>query len=143
MLNLLIAVMGDTFTEIKENEKAAAMFEQAETIVEYERLLIFIGVWDPQDKNKFPRYMVFAEEAETEHEETAESMMHQHVIASSDAISKRVDALEKDTKRMLAAHITAVETKLTEQHEETKAMLGALMSRLGEHGGVVIADVAP
>ena len=119
MLNLLIAVMGDSFEKVKADEAPHAMFEQSETIVEYERLLIALRLWDPKDKDRFPRYMIIAEEAETKGAaETADGItgrVRKHLDASADTASKRVDALEEEIKR---------------QHEETKSMLAALMSRL-------------
>ena len=156
MLNLLIAVMGDSFDNVKADEVPAAMFEQAETIVEYERLLIALGVWNPRDKDRFPRYMIIAEEAETQSEETADGItgrMRKHLDASADTVSKRVDALEQEMKRqreeMKQQHEETQQQREEEvelqreemkrqheemkrQHEETTRLLDALMSRLGE-----------
>jgi len=33
-----------------------------QTIAEYERLLVGLGVWKPTDAKKFPRYMAIAQE---------------------------------------------------------------------------------
>ena len=125
MLNLLIAVMGESFDNVKADEVPHAMFEQAETIVEYERFLIhkwfgLFSIWDPCDKDKFPRYMVIAEEAETQSEETADGItgrMRKHLDASTDTVSKRVDALEEEIKRQ--------HEESKRQHEETKRLLAA------------------
>ena len=81
-LNLLIAVMGDSFEKVKADEAPVAMFEQAQVtaistlplpqltsdahaqrIVEYERLLIGFRCWSEKDSEKFPRFMLIAEEA--------------------------------------------------------------------------------
>ena len=69
--------------------------------------------------------MVIAEEAYTEYEDTAEGVTGKHLAASTDALGKRVDALQDQMKQ---------------QHDETKQLLAALMSRLGERDGVVVAD---
>jgi hypothetical protein len=143
MLNLLIAVMGDSFEKVKADEAPHAMFEQAETIVEYERLLThkwfqWFNIWDPQDKDKFPRYMVIAEEAETEGEEVADGItgrMRKHLAASADTVGKRVDA-STDT---VGKRVDALEEEMKRQHEETKQqmeetqrLLTALISQRGE-----------
>ena len=148
MLNLLIAVMGDSFDSVKADEVAAAMFEQAGKIVEYERLLVALGLWDPQDKDKFPRYMVIAEEVETQSEDVGDGItgrVRKHLAASSDTMSKRVDALEAEMKRQhrqdkqqLQRHQEELKRQHEEsqrQHEETTRLLGALMSQLGEKCG--------
>jgi gas vesicle protein len=118
MLNLLIAVMGEGFEKVKVDETPHAMLEQAMTIVEYERLLThkWLSIWDPQNKDKFPRYMVIAEERETQGEETADGI--------TGRMRKRVDALEKEIKRQ--------HEEMKRQHEETQRLLGALMSQRSE-----------
>ena len=124
MLNLLIAVMGDSFEKVKADEAPHAMFEQADTIVEYERLLTYrwfrsFSIWDPQDEKKFPRYIVIAEEAETQGEEAADGItgrMRKHLNASTDTLKEEMkrqnEALEEEMKRQHN------ETK--QQHEEDK-----------------------
>eukprot|EP01046_Picozoa_sp_COSAG06_P109824 COSAG06_NODE_56321_length_285_cov_0.838710_1_plen_37_part_10 len=37
--------MGESFEKVKVDEAPHAMFEQAETIVEYERLLVALRLW--------------------------------------------------------------------------------------------------
>ena len=113
MLNLLIAVMGDSFEKVKVDEAPHAMFEQAETIVEYERLLIALGLWDSNDKDKFPRYMIIAEEVETQQgEETADGI--------TGRMRKRVDALENEMKRQHEETKQQHKDDVKRQHEETK-----------------------
>jgi len=124
MLNLLIAVMGDSFEKVKADEAPHAMFEQADTIVEYERLLTYrwfrsFSIWDPQDEKKFPRYIVIAEEAETQGDEAADGItgrMRKHLNASTDTLKEEMkrqnEALEEEMKRQHN------ETK--QQHEEDK-----------------------
>ena len=124
MLNLLIAVMGDSFEKVKADEAPHAMFEQADTIVEYERLLTYrwfrsFSIWDPQDEKKFPRYIVIAEEAETQGEEAADGItgrMRKHLNVSTDTVGKRVDA-SADTVRK---RVDALEEEMKRQHNETK-----------------------
>jgi len=134
MLNLLIAVMGDSFDNVKADEVLHAMFEQAEKILEYERLLITLRLWDPTNRDRFPRYMVIAEEVVTQGEESGDGTtgrMRQHLDMSTDTVSKRVDRLEEEMKRQHEeTRQQHEETK--QQHEETKRLLDALMSRLGE-----------
>ena len=95
----------------------------------YEKLLVHLGFWEPENGDKFPRYMVTAEEVETEREDTA-GMIGQRV----DALHEAVDT--NNTK------VAAVETRLTELHEEMKQLLAAVMTRLGERDGVVVAGAA-
>ena len=136
MLNLLIAVMGDSFDKVKAGETAAAMLSQAQTIVEYECLLTRFGIWKAGDTDRFPRYMVIAEEEETEEADTGEGFMgrmRKHLAASADMAGKRVDSLHDEMKQQheaVDAKVAAVESKLTEQHEETKKLLAEVMSRL-------------
>ena len=86
----MIAVMGHSFEVVKAIENSVAMWHQAQvrahlnisqervtksvttlrrdcaqTIVEYERLLVGLGVWKPTDPKKFPRYMEIAQEVRT------------------------------------------------------------------------------
>ncbi len=145
MLNLLIAVMGDSFDNVKADEVPAAMFAQAREIVEYEGLLVALGLWDSQDKDKFPRYLVVAEEVETRREDAADGItgrVRKHLAASTDTVSKRVDALEeeikrqhKEVKQQQQQHQEEMKRhhqKSKQQHEETTRLLGDLLSRLGE-----------
>jgi hypothetical protein len=65
--------------------------------VEYERLLIGLGWWDPwdeKDKKKFPRYMVIAQEAKDDVLSLADGMtgrMRKHLAASADEVTAHVD----------------------------------------------------
>jgi hypothetical protein len=120
MLNLLIAVMGDSFEKVKADEAPHAMFEQADTIVEYERLLTYrwfrsFSIWDPQDEKKFPRYIVIAEEAETQGEEAADGItgrMRKHLNASTDTLKEEMKRQQEETKRQ--------HEEMKQQHKETK-----------------------
>ena len=64
MLNLLIAVMGDSFERVKEREASAARHEQAAFIVAREKLFVGLGLWKRDDDRHFPCYMVIAQEVE-------------------------------------------------------------------------------
>jgi hypothetical protein len=55
MLNLLIAVMGDSFGRVKQREACAARHEQAGMIVAKEKLLIGLNLWNPTNDMLFPR----------------------------------------------------------------------------------------
>jgi hypothetical protein len=55
MLNLLIAVMGDSFERVKEREDSAARHEQARVISAREKFLVGWGLWKKFDRWHFPR----------------------------------------------------------------------------------------
>lgn len=131
MLNLLIAVMGDSFEKVKADEAPHAMFEQADTIVEYERLLTYrwfrsFSIWNPQDEKKFPRYIVIAEEAETQGEEAADGItgrMRKHLNVSTDTLKEEMkrqnEALEEEMKRQ-HNETKQQHEEMKQQHKETK-----------------------
>ena len=114
--------MGESFEKVKVDEAPHAMFEQAKTIVEYERLLIALGLWDPNDEDKFPRYMIIAEEVETQQ---GEEMAADGITGR---MRKRVDALENEMKRQHEE----TQNEMKRQHEETQRLLTALISQRGE-----------
>ena len=67
--------------------------------MEYERLLIGFGFWDEDNNNRFPRFMMVAEEAEREDEAledvSAGDVSGKHLAASAQRVTFRIDALEE------------------------------------------------
>ena len=62
--------------------------------MEYEKLLIGFGWWDGGDEEKFPRFLLVAEEAEGEDEIVADGVsgrMRKHLEASAQRVTKHVD----------------------------------------------------
>ena len=83
----------------------------AQRIVEYERLLIGFGFWSEKDSDKFPRFMMIAEEAKGKVDTVADGVsgrVRKHLTSSTQEVTShmddRIDALEKkmgamDSKR--------------------------------------------
>ena len=83
----------------------------AQRIVEYERLLIGLGCWSEKDSDKFPRFMMIAEEAKGKVDTVADGVsgrVRKHLASSTQKVTThvdgRIDALEKQ--------MGAVESKL-------------------------------
>ena len=123
-----------------------------QTIVEYEKLLIGLGWWDPdggsgwwkrgeKDKKKFPRYMVIAQEAKGEVLSVADGVtgrIRKHLTASADGVTahvdgkidNRIDALD-DKIDALDDKIDASTLKSELQIDELKNELLAAIAALG------------
>ena len=63
--------------------------------MEYERLLIGFGFWSEKDSEKFPRYMLIAEEAKGEVDTVADGVsgrVRKHLATSIDTLEKKMDS---------------------------------------------------
>ena len=84
----------------------------AQRIVEYERLLIGFGFWSEKDSDKFPRFMLIAEEAKGKADTVA------------DGVSGRV-------RKHLATSTQKVTTHVDERIDTLEEKMGAMDSKLG------------
>ena len=87
-------------------------------IVEYERLLIGCGCWNDEDSEKFPRFMLIAEEAKGKAGTVADGVsgrVRKHLAASTQKVTThvddRIDALEKKMGAM-DSKLDAISAKL-------------------------------
>ena len=97
------------------------MYSYAQRIVEYERLLIGLGCWSEKDSDKFPRYMLIAEEAmgaKGKVDMVADGVsgrVRKHLATSTQEVTThmdgRIDALEKKMGAM-DSKLDAISAKL-------------------------------
>ena len=97
----------------------------AQRIVEYERLLIGLGCWSEKDSDKFPRFMMIAEEAKgakgkvdmvadgvsgrvRKHLASSTQKVTTHVDGIIDALEKQMGAMESKLDAMPAKLLEAV-----------------------------------
>ena len=94
------------------------MIAHAQRIVEYERLLIGLGCWSEKDSDKFPRFMMIAEEAKGNVDMVADGVsgrVRKHLATSTQKVTThmddRTDALEKKMGAM-DSKLDAISAKL-------------------------------
>ena len=92
----------------------------AQRIVEYERLLIGLGCWSEKDSDKFPRFMMIAEEAKGKVDTVADGVsgrVRKHLATSTPEVTThmddRIDALEQKVGA-IDSKLDALSTKLLE-----------------------------
>ena len=86
--------------------------------MEYERLLIGLGCWSEKDSDKFPRFMMIAEEAKGKVDMVADGVsgrVRKHLASSTQEVTThmddRIDALEKQMGAM-DSKLDAISAKL-------------------------------
>jgi hypothetical protein len=109
-------------------------------VVEWEGLLVGLGVWDENDPQKFPRYMLIAEEAvhrksvssrEDAQLPNAASMGHEPVAAQQVTAPEQqlpVGATQHAGARTdeLEAMQKSLETKMDEKFQQMMELMGSL-----------------
>ena len=77
--------------------------------MEYERLLIGLGCWSEKDSDKFPRFMMIAEEAKGKVDMVADGVsgrVRKHLATSAQKVTthvdERIDTLEKKLLEAIA-----------------------------------------
>ena len=106
--------------------------------MEYERLLIGFGFWDEDDNNKFPRFMMVAEEAEGEEaleDVSAGDVSGKHLAASAQRVTFRIDALEEKMQLASSQKVTHADDRIDALEKKVGAMdskLDALSTKLLE-----------
>ena len=87
--------------------------------MEYERLLIGFAFWSEKDSEKFPRYMLIAEEAKGKADTVADGVsgrVRKHLATSTQEVTThvddRIDALEKKIDSKLEEKMGAMDSKL-------------------------------
>ena len=107
-MNLLIAIMSDSYEKVKESERVQALRERAQIIVEAERTH---PSW-----HKYHRYMHVAEAAD---------------ISSSGARrDMEWEGITGRVKQLLEMQTAEVEAKIEAQTAEVKALLSALLGEV-------------
>ena len=96
----------------------------AQRIVEYERLLIGLGCWSEKDSDKFPRYMMIAEEAKGAKGKVdmvadgVSGRVRKHLATSTQKVTTHVDdrinTLESRLEKKMDSKLDALSTKLLE-----------------------------
>jgi hypothetical protein len=107
MLNLLIAIMGDAYSQVKESELVEGLHERAKLIVEQERLF----PW----RQTYARYL-----------HVAEAVAEDEAQAAWNGLGGRLKALRRD---MVAGQATA-EAKAEARQADVKAKMGQVEAKL-------------
>ena len=116
MLNLLIAIMGDAYSKVKESELVEGLHERANIIVNHERLF-------PR-RQTYCRYLHVAEAV-------AEDEMHD----PWDGLGGRIKALRREVETKMAkleagqADMAAGQARLEADMVDLKGLLGQLVAR--------------
>ena len=105
---------------------------RVQRIVEYERLLIGLKMWDANDDKKFPRFMMIAEEAEGDDDawedisaDGVSGRVRKHLAASTqevtthvddrvDALEKQIGAMDSQLEKKMDSKLNALSTKMLE-----------------------------
>ena len=96
--------------------------------MEYERLLIGFGLWSEKDSEKFPRFMLIAEEAKGQVDMVADGVsgrVRKHLAASTqkvtahvdgrvDALEKQIGAMDSQLEKKMDSKLNALSTKMLE-----------------------------
>ena len=110
--------------------------------MEYERLLIGLGLWSEKDSDKFPRFMLIAEEAKGKVDMVADGVsgrVRKHLVTSTQEVTThmddRIDTLEKKMGAMdskLEKKMGAMDVKLEKKVGAMDSKLDALSTKLLE-----------
>ena len=117
-MNLLIAIMGDSYGKVKESERVQALRERAQIIVEAE---LAHPSW-----HKYHTYMHIAEAADKASETvTSESLEWEGITGRVKQLLLPIKAENSKIKAELAAN----QANVTKELAELKALLAALLDR--------------
>ena len=111
LLNLLIAIMGDSYGKVKESERVEALRERAQIIVEAERT-------NPHHHN-YHQYMHFVEAAESPLELAPQEW---------EGITGRMKQLLDVQERRVEQKIDGIENKVMELDAKMREIQGLLTS---------------
>ena len=94
--------------------------------------MIGFGCWGEKDSEKFPRYMLIAEEAKGMADTVADGVsgrVRKHLVTSTQKVTThmddRIDALEKKMDSKLEEKMGAIESKLDALSMKLEAIAGA------------------
>ena len=99
--------------------------------MEYERLLIGLGCWGEKDSDKFPRFMLIAEEAKGKVDTVADGVsgrVRKHLATSTQKVTTHMD----DRIGALEGKMDAMDSKLEEKMGAMDSNLDALSAKLLE-----------
>jgi hypothetical protein len=123
-MNLLIAIMGDSYEKVKESERVQALRERAQIIVEAERTY---PSW-----HKYHRYMHIAEAADISSDaqrslewEGITGRVKQLLEMQSAEAKAETAAVKAETAEIIEAKTAEVKAELA----EVKALLAAVLDR--------------
>ena len=130
-LNLLIAIMGDSYEKVKESERVEALRERSRIIVEIEKR-------SPKS-HQYHRFMHFVEPADLKSKsqeivwEGVTRRVNQVIATEIATVCDRQDDLEGklDTKfEMLDTKVSRLDGELVEMKTELNSKLDMLLNRL-------------
>jgi len=129
-MNLLIAIMGDSYEKVKETERVQALHERAKIIVDME---IQHPGW-----HEYPKYMHIAEAADEYGVPLPEwagitgrvkQLLDQRVGQAQEELESKVDAVEDrvgQAQEELGSKVDAVEERVGQAQEKTELAISAM-----------------
>ena len=131
-MNLLIAIMGDSYEKVKESERVQALRERAQIIVEAERT-------NPSWQ-KYHKYMHIAEAADISTSDAQKNLEWEGItgrvkqlleMQTAEAKVERAElkAETAEVKAELKAELKAETAEIKAELAEVKALLGTLLER--------------
>ena len=132
-MNLLIAIMGDSYEKVKETERVQALHERAKIIVDME---IQHPGW-----HEYPKYMHIAEAADEYGVPLPEwagitgrvkQLLDQRVGQAQEELESKVDAVEDrvgQAQEELGSKVDAVEERVGQAQEKTELAISQMSSK--------------
>jgi hypothetical protein len=130
-MNLLIAIMGDSYEKVKESERVQALRERAQIIVEAERT--------HPSLHKYHTYMHIAEAADVSASGAGRSLEWEGVTgrmkqllstkAATSEVKAELSKIKEEIKAETAEVIKAETAEIKSELAEVKALLAALLDR--------------
>lgn len=142
MLNLLISILGDTYSRVQENSVIADMKELLEMIIEVEQLLY----WRKNIGSQRYFQMLLSKESEEEIEDPLDAKLK--------ALGRKVDFIKTETKNYVsrldkfetstAERLEKLEDIINNSSEEQQAKIDGIITKVGEFDvlGTIIKEMS-
>lgn len=101
----------------------------AQTIVEWERLLHGMGLWQVDDELMFPKFMLIAEEQEGKLEKRPEGIsgrVHRHLDISTESVTTHIDA----KMSVVESKLSRLELELQKPKTSSEQMIKAMDAKI-------------
>ena len=108
----------------------------AQRIVEYERLLIGLGCWSEKDSDKFPRFMMIAEEAKGAKGKVdmvadgVSGRVRKHLASSTQEVTTHMDGRIGTLEKQMGAMDSKLEKKVGALDAKLDAMSANLLEAI-------------
>ena len=101
--------------------------------MEYERLLIGLGCWSEKDSDKFPRFMMIAEEAKRKVDMVADGVsgrVRKHLATSTQEVTAHMDGRIGTLEKQMGAMDSKLEKKVGAVDAKLDAMSANLLEAI-------------